>query len=339
VLRLHSLIDALRRAALGAALLPSLLLAPAALAAEKPPLIDRPGTWTLTRLGTAGAVLHERASRPKQQLLVHFRVPRGARQGRGSWYLVRLHFAVDFRPNAAPGTLEIFGRVNGETVASIVFDVENINGITLVTSDSVGLVTGHVRASGAALHREQLFENYLGYHDLAPGTNTLALGLSQDAFPLLEAVRIYADSGLELTRYPPASPRLSLHVAERTIRVGQPFHLVFEIHNDSGGRIPRATVSLARRGGFTITRRVAVLHWDPATRSLHGAFELRPLRAGRLPLVVDAAAALKELRAVSAVSVLPRRGGGTSTALLAGVAAAGAAAILILIGLARRQSA
>ena len=325
-----------RRAA--AAALLAAFLVPAAHAA-RPVLVHGPGTWTLPRLGAGGTVFREQVSRPRQQLVARYRLPAGVRQGHGTWYLLRLHVAVAFRPRATPGTLEVFGRVNGLTVASIVYDVENAGGRTRVVSDSVGLVSGHVREAGRSLVREQVFENYLGYRDVRRGESSLALGFRQDAFPMLRSVRIYPDSGLEIMPYPPPQPRLSVRIPEQAIRVGHTFHLVYEIRNASGGPIPRAEVALVRSGGFASDGpRSVVVRWDAATRSLHGAFVLRPQTTGRIPLALEATASLRSVRAVTAVAVRPAESGELAVAVAVAVAVgAGVLATMALVLLRRER--
>ncbi len=85
-----------------------------------PVLADSVGRWTLDRLGNGDAVF--RSAGPSTQH-VYFRLPRGARQGGKTWYLIHLHFRVQFSNWSKPGYADVTVLNNAFASAHIRFCV------------------------------------------------------------------------------------------------------------------------------------------------------------------------------------------------------------------------
>ena len=135
--------------------------------------------------------------------------PPGARQGRGSWWLIRLHYRVAVRADAhAPAEFNVAGSANERFFASTIWNLRRRSDGTLVlSSDDLGLVNGHVVRASTKLVREMRFANYLPYKGVRPGTNVLRFDLTSNAVPLVRSVRIYADTTLvHQRRGPPGYP-------------------------------------------------------------------------------------------------------------------------------------
>ena len=88
--------------------------------AGRPATIDSYGFWSFKRLGFGTPVLHENPQTAATKLELHYRLPAGVRQGPGHWYLIRLHFRVDVRPDALSGEFNVAAETQGRTCASII---------------------------------------------------------------------------------------------------------------------------------------------------------------------------------------------------------------------------
>jgi hypothetical protein len=328
-----------RRAAAG--LLLALAFAGAArpAAARQLVTIDRPGMWTLARLGYGDVVLHENERTARSDASVYFGLPPGAAEGPGHWYVFHFHYVVRIRPDAAPGDFNVAAATDDRYTASTIFTVRRRGGRLVTTSDDVGMIAGHVRHASTSLVREIRFENFLAYQGVRPGRNVLRFELSSNSVPLVSSVRIFRDTGIELSRLGPTQVSLALHLDAAAFRVGRPFRLGFTLRRVRGRPLDATTVtalypadSLRPSGG-----RSQHLRWGSA-RPLHGAFDFTPLRAGRIPVELRADAGLHSTKALTAVFVAaaPRTGSSWWIWLLvacvvAAVAGAG------LVGLRRRS--
>ena len=101
--------------------------------------------------------MHEDESDARASLSIRYHLPPGARQGRGSWWLIRLHYRVAVRPDAhAPAEFNVAGSVNESFFASTIWNLRRRPGGTLVlSSDDLGLVNGHTVRTSTKLVREK----------------------------------------------------------------------------------------------------------------------------------------------------------------------------------------
>jgi hypothetical protein len=275
--------------------------------AGPPATIDAYGFWSFERLGFGTPVLHENPRTASSQLTLHYRLPAGIRQGPGHWYLIRLHFRVYVRPDALSGEFNVAADTQGRTCASIIFNVGRRQGRLWISSDALGLVNGVERVHSASLVRTIDFWNYLGYKGVAPGVDSLTLDLTSNALPMVRRVEFFSDSGIALSRLGPPQVGLVAHFRERTVRVGQRFHVDVTLRHVSGIAIPDAVVQIETPagdiGGTALQRR----HWG-TTRPLHLTFAFRALKKGRVPITVQAAAGANFPSHTIVLYVLGRRG-------------------------------
>jgi hypothetical protein len=277
------------RRRIAVAALAALVVAPAGspAAGGRPVTIDAYGFWSLRRLGYGDIVLRENPRTAKTQAALTFRLPPGAKEGPGHWYIIRLHFRAEVRPNALAGEFNVAADTNDRTCASIIFDVTRRGNRPYVASDALGLVNGVERVRGPALVREIHFSNFLVIPGVRPGLNLLTLDLTSNAVPMVRSVRVYADSGIELTRAGPPSAAVKAHIAETHVRAGRTFHLQVELDHLAGIAVPRTVVRVQTAPGAVAGATVRTLKWG-STRPLRTTFVLRALQPGRVPISVQA---------------------------------------------------
>jgi hypothetical protein len=267
----------------------ALALAPAGFPAEggRPVLIDSYGFWSLHKLGYGDVVLKENPKTAKSQVALAFRLPPGAKEGGRHWYIIRLHFRVEVRRDALPGEFNVAADTNGRTCASIIFDVTQRGGRPYVTSDALGLVNGVERIGGRSLVRTIDFRNFLVIPGVRGGVNRLTFDLTSNALPMVRSVKVFADSGIQLSRGGPPSASVAAHVVEADVHAGQTFHVRVELEHRAGIAVPRAVVHVQVPPGVLAGPTVRELRWG-SKRPLRTVFAFRALRAARVPLVVRA---------------------------------------------------
>jgi hypothetical protein len=323
------------RAVVLAAITATAAAAPAA-AAAAPVTIDRPGFWSLERLGYGDVRLRENPDTARSEASVVYRLPHGAAAGPGSWYLIRLHYVVRIRPEAREGTFNVAAATNGRTAASTIFEVRRRGGRLVVTSDDLGLVAGHVRRTSHALRQEIRFENFLQFAGVRPGRNVLTFQLTSNALPMVEEVRILADSGIELSPRGPATVRAGISVPTREIVRGEPFDVVVRVRRVRGRPLPRAVVEAAYPAGALDGPRARVVPWG-RPRVVESVFRLSALRSGRIPITVRATAGTVTSQARTVVFVAEPAEGRPLWWVAAGVAAAVAVAAAASFAVRRRR--
>jgi hypothetical protein len=270
---------------IAAAVFAALVAAPAgsSAAGSRPVTIDGYGFWSLRRLGYGDVVLRENPRTAKTQAALTFRLPPGAKEGPGHWYIIRLHFRAEVRPDALPGEFNVAADTNDRTCASIIFDVTRQANRPYVVSDALGLVNGVERIRGPSLVREVDFRNFLVIPGVRPGLNVLTLDLTSNAVPMVRRVRVYADSGIELSRAGPPSAAVKAHIVEARVRAGGSFHLQVELDHLAGIAVPRTVVRVETTPGAVAGATARTLRWG-STRPLRTTFVLRALRPGRIPI-------------------------------------------------------
>lgn len=242
------------------------------------------------------------------------------------------------RADSGPGRIYVVAATNGRTCASVRLTIEQRGGKLHVTSDELGLVAGRERRTGTTLSREIDFSNFLQYRGVRPGLNELTLEVDRAGAALAESVEILDDSGIERSTLGPAAVKLSLHLPDRDIRVGERFALQFELRNAGETVVPRATVQInLGRGLEALGPAQKAITWPPTAKAT-GEFSLRALEPGRLPLEVSAAAAGSLPVASLRVPVAAADSGVSRLWLVAGVALVLLAAALGSVVLRRRRA-
>src|SRR5690348_9021462 len=118
---------------------------PAALAGDA-----RASERTLTTVARMGAPAGVALAPPHSERSLDYRLPPGASQGRGVWYVLRLRYRLTFAPTTRPGRAYVMASTNGYTCAQLEFRVTRVQGHLRVRWNSVdaahGLRQGNARS-------------------------------------------------------------------------------------------------------------------------------------------------------------------------------------------------
>jgi hypothetical protein len=308
--------------------------------AARPVLIDRPGTWSLTRLGYGTIVLRENEATARTFASVRYRLPAGAVETQSRWYLFHLHYVVALRPDASAGEFNVAAATDGRYTASTIFTVRRRNGKLESTADDVGMVAGHVRRTSSALVREMRFDNFLAFGGVRPGLNELRFELTSNAVPMVRWVRILPDSAIVLTQRGPPAIGVELRAEGRRLRVGEASALEFVVRHLRGQPVAAAKISLGYPvSALRVSPTAKTLRWG-SLEPLHGRFLLTPTRAGNVTVSIEATAALAKSRATTVLAIAPAAGSATHSwiwIVVIAVAAGAALAVVVLRARLRRS--
>jgi hypothetical protein len=302
-------------------------------------VIDSPGLWTLERLGYGDIVfgVDDRTATGRRELT--YRLPPDAAQGQGTWYLIRYHFRVSVSPDALPGSFAVSADTNGRTCASVVFDFRRTPEGPRLTSDSLGLVAGHEVETSSALTQEIDFRNYLQYRGVRPGRNVLTFRITANALPLVRSVRVFADTGIEVTPLGPPRVQANLEAPASTIPAGRKFTVRFRLRLAEGRPIDRAALRVEYPSDLLEFhgRADQSLAWgsrQPLTEKL----EFTALKAGSARIAARGEAAGQSFESRATVTVVADGGGaGTSRWLIAAAVGGTTVALAGAIWLRRRM--
>jgi hypothetical protein len=276
------------------------------------------GTWPLPRLGSSGFDLVPSPNRLETKRIVPYMLPSRAHEGPGHWYLLYLHFRIEFSARnglvrAAPGstgTANVAVDTNRlGTSASIIFLMsKDRRGRFIVSSDSLGLVNGHIVSSGPELTRDVTFENFFPYAGVRPGRNQLIFRLRSDVAGMVKRVHVYPDTAIIVSREGPPHVRLELATAGPRVRAGKTFDLTYTVHRVAGitpGRVV-AGVRYDHRLLRLLSPALVTERWRTGDQ-VSGRFRFRAAHAGRSSLAVAAEAGGEHPVATTAITVLPAK--------------------------------
>src|SRR5205823_5879123 len=131
---------------------------------------------------------------------IRFELPANAHQGPRDWYLIHLSFRIEFHADTGSGSAYVSAATGAasdpRTSAQIRFDVRKSRSRTSVSSDSLGLVNGHVVKTSTSLVHLVKFDNYIPYAGIKPGVNVLTFQIEQYQNVRVKAVTFFDDSGI-----------------------------------------------------------------------------------------------------------------------------------------------
>jgi hypothetical protein len=271
-------------------------------------LIARTGTWTFARLGLAGIVMHPGRGQFQQLVVARaFRLPEGVRQGPVNWFRIRLHYEVDIAPDTGPGEVTVSVDTDGGYSAQIIFDIHRLrSGRVSVSSDSLGLVAGHVVQRGSHLVWRGRFENYIPYAGVRAGANSFGVVVEHSAGDHAHVARVvvYPDSAIVYA--PVTPPRLALQLRlPPSARVGQRVPMRVIVKNAGGLRTVVGHVTVEGTGRLApLAPRVATLPPLNGGQSRSFVFYVRPKTTGKFRMVAGAIAALSHPETSSILHVV-----------------------------------
>lgn len=278
-------------------------------------LISHTGTWTFARLGLPKIVVRPGNSVWRDVVVDRaFRLPKGVRQGPIEWFRLRLHYEVDIAPDTGPGQIYFSVNTNGPggTSAQIIFNVRRLaSGGMAVSSDSLGLVGGHVIREGHQQVWRGEFENYIPYPGIRAGNNSLGVRIEHLYDDEAHAARavVFPDSAIVYAPISPARLGLQLHLPARA-RVGQRVPIQVTVENVGGHRTVAGTVGIAVPPQLVpIGSRSASLPSLRSRESRTFVFSVEPRRAGRFHVTAGARAGLGKPQRYATLRVTPAPAG------------------------------
>jgi hypothetical protein len=202
---------------------------------ERRPLIRSVGYWPLSEIGVEKREISAR-SPSSSAIVARYRLPADAVQGRDMWYLIRLKFRLVVASRSGEGRIYVSaatGRPSDvRTSAQLRFDVARRNEQVHVTSDSLGLVSGHRVEKSSARVRNVDFVNYIPYAGVRPGENVMTVRLEHYGRAAVDRLVLDERTGIELSRFPPQ--RLSIEARPQHAEVvrGESVTIHVGIRND-----------------------------------------------------------------------------------------------------------
>lgn len=155
--------------------------------------IDRSVVVTLGGLGYPDLILlgGDASSAPS----VEFRLPDDATQGPDIWYIIHLHFLIEFDDDTGDGYCSVTAGANQWAWASVDFD-------TLIVDDSPFIrVLGQ---SSTSTRMEVRYYNYPPIMAIKPGKNVMTFKLEESGRAKVKSLQICNDTGIESTTVPPS---------------------------------------------------------------------------------------------------------------------------------------
>ena len=157
--------------------------------------IDRTVVVTLGELGYSDLTLTggEEADAPS----VEYMLPEDATQGPDTWYIIHLHFLIEFDEATGGGFCSVSAKVNDRAGASVQFE-------TLTVNDSPFIHISGESATSTSTRMEVRYYNYISSMGVKPGKNVMTFSYKQYQGTKIKSVTIFNDTGIESTTVPPS---------------------------------------------------------------------------------------------------------------------------------------
>ncbi len=174
-------------------------------------VIDSLGLWSLEKLGYSDLTFP--CEDLPEAISIEYTLPENASQGPEDWYVIYLHFSIEFSGQSDNGSAYLSAATNSYACAQIKFETERENDSLIVNwiTGSENLFKGDINHSTSSLNIEDVhFANYLPISGVVPGQNFLTFKLEQYDGAKVSGLRIFGDSGIALTLQPaPGGENLS----------------------------------------------------------------------------------------------------------------------------------
>jgi hypothetical protein len=277
-----------------------------------PVTIDRPGDWTLSRLGSGG--LDIPLAREPAGRSVGYALPPDAQQGPQRWYLIHLHFGVDFAKSSGSGFAYVSGLTDRRAAAQVQFHLTSVGQgrKARIAWESLDLIHGQVKHVTSSRHVEVDFTNYLQLAGVQPGRNTLKFKLERLDGIKVRRLHVFADSGLVFTERSPPILAVRARVGPEEVHVGDGFNVEFDLRNagDYAARHVSAGLRPSRSGVGLVGTPLVQFGRVPAGGTVHGQLPLLARREGKYGVTIDASGGANLAGARLHVEVLPAAAGG-----------------------------
>lgn len=154
--------------------------------------IERSVVMTLEQLGYPDLTLSggEESEAPS----VEYLLPQDATQGPDTWYIVHLHFLIEFDAATGGG----FGSVAAKGAStSVQFE-------TLRVNDSPYIRISGEPATSTSTRMEVRYYNYMSLRSVKPGLNVMTFSYKEYQGTKIKSLTIFNDTGIESTTVPPS---------------------------------------------------------------------------------------------------------------------------------------
>jgi hypothetical protein len=275
---------------------------------------------------------------------VAFALPSKARQGRGVWYLVRLHAVLRISAGGGPGSIYLSSLVNGAAANQVEVEVRRTPECSsLVRWSTVDLLEGFRARESCGSTIEVDTTNFVQYRGIRPGLNHLAFQLERFRRAEVRTARILPDSGISVSRLGPA--KLTFEPAELTqdVHPGTRFDLPFVLRNVGDRPARRLVVELAPVDGLDTLGATRRRYGEIAPGgTLKGAFRLRAKSLGHQQISIAAVSTANHPEIGLDLAVSPRSRDDESVAArilsMGGVVAIGLGLFVLFLGWRRRPN-
>jgi hypothetical protein len=214
-----------------------------------------------------------------------FRLPAGARQGPRTWYLFKLHYRLVIDQSSGTGLIWVNATSNGRAMALLTFRTARRGGKLRVRSTQAGLVAGSKLEESKRTTWDGVYTNFFTLGGVRPGRSRLTIGVFQEQEARVRSLRVFADSGIIVTRNGPASVELVPVLHDRDIRVGEEFRVGYRVESVGESAVPAGgTVTIGAVGLKVVGARSALLGRIPAGKNRLGFFRLVADRPGTFPI-------------------------------------------------------
>ncbi|MDY6911286.1 MAG: hypothetical protein SVM79_02875 [Chloroflexota bacterium] len=152
---------------------------------------ERSIVMTLDSLGYSDLILA--GGENTETSSVEYTLPEDASQGPETWYIIHLHFLIEFDEDTGGGFCSVGASVNDRSGASVHFD-------TLTVNDSPFIRVG--AHSSTSTNIEVRYYNHLSTMGVKPGKNTMTFKIDEHKKAKVKSLRIFSDTGIESTTMP-----------------------------------------------------------------------------------------------------------------------------------------
>jgi hypothetical protein len=289
--------------------------------------VDKPGRWTLRELGFDGFDVPEHGRR--SSVTLHYRLPPGSRQGRGLWYLIRLHFAISFRSGTGAGNAWVSAVTND--YAGVLVKFTRRQGDRRLAWNSLDLIRGWIDRTTGSRTVEVDVNNYLPFRGVRPGQNSYTVTLRRAGALRVDRLKVFEDSGLEVTRRGPARLALAPVLPNESVQRGETFEIGYRLRNigDRDARQVVVRIAADQGGGLGVIGSDRQ-HLGRVRDGATGSFRFKAQQTGNYRVLLGADSSASHPRRAIAVPVVSA---GRRHRPAGGVLRVAAAAALLIMGL------
>jgi len=164
---------------------------------------DRSVVVTLEQLGCDALTLTggEEAGTPS----VEYQLPDDATQGPDTWYIIHLHFLIEFEEDTSGGFCSVTAKGAG---ASVQLETMRVNDSPLIR------ISGE-QATSTSTRMEVRYYNYMTTRSVKPGKNEITFKLKEAQGTKVKNVTIFNDTGIESTTIPPSAYEEGLKLTQK----------------------------------------------------------------------------------------------------------------------------